>query len=156
MRYGTTLSKAVATMVFGALLVVLPTGGASADPIPADGPRLAAIYPCSVDWIDNPQMGSGLYARPDPPGPYTWTWTEETHYGHSGPRVIEVQCLLKYLASTEGSIYDPGTVDGRFGPKTRNAVVNAQIRCYWEKDYWDGAVGPITWLCLRQQWSKWG
>ncbi|MBQ0973511.1 peptidoglycan-binding protein [Streptomyces sp. RK31] len=61
-------------------------------------------------------------------------------YGHTGPVVIEAQCLLRRAGAS------PGDVDGIFGPLTRRAVRRFQDR---EGLTVDGAVGPDTWRALR-------
>lgn len=67
------------------------------------------------------------------------------YIGSTGPLVAELQALLK----TWG--YNPGPIDGIFGPSTKAAVIAFQ------KDAGiavDGIVGPITWQHLRQTPSR--
>ncbi|MEU6609488.1 peptidoglycan-binding protein [Streptomyces shenzhenensis] len=68
--------------------------------------------------------------------------TQETvvAYGHTGPEVIEAQCLLRRTGIS------PGDIDGIFGPLTQRAVKRLQIR---EKLTADGVIGPHTWKALR-------
>ncbi len=130
---------------------------AGADPTPTGtGASVAAVYPCNVTWIVNQRMGTGWYARSDPPGPYTWTWTQETHYGHTGPRVAEIQCLLQFLDGVHPGIEWPGSADGEFGSNTQRSVVSAQKICFPSEQWrWDGAVGPVTWPCIRRTvWDR--
>jgi peptidoglycan hydrolase-like protein with peptidoglycan-binding domain len=60
--------------------------------------------------------------------------------GATGARVREVQTML--IASG----FNPGAVDGRFGPRTRRAVMNFQRA---KQLGVDGIVGPRTWAALR-------
>jgi peptidoglycan hydrolase-like protein with peptidoglycan-binding domain len=79
-------------------------------------------------------------------GPETWArLTPDTvRRGDNGAGVRLLQSILKYYAYPP---YDPGAVDGDFGPRTETAVINFQ------KDLeltTDGIVGPLTWIRL---WS---
>lgn len=59
--------------------------------------------------------------------------------GSTGPNVKLIQSLLFRLG------YNPGDIDGDFGPATQRAVINFQ------KDYGlqaDGMVGPATWSVM--------
>lgn len=66
-------------------------------------------------------------------------------YGSAGPEVLDLQELLLELG------FDPGAVDGRFGPSTAGAVrafqVSVGIRA-------DGIAGPQTWATLDGQGSS--
>jgi peptidoglycan hydrolase-like protein with peptidoglycan-binding domain len=147
------LARAVAVSMVAALLALVPAGTANADPVPGQGASLAAIYPCQVRWIDNREMGNGFYARPDPPGPYSWTWTEVTRYNDRGPRVIEVQCLLWWAVPVFGAAADPGPIDGIFGPRTEAGVKQAQRFCLGPNSpRVNGIVDADTWHCLRRLW----
>lgn len=55
--------------------------------------------------------------------------------------VLEVQCLLARLG------YDPGPIDGVFGPRTESAVEKLQAA---GDVIVDGVVGPRTWTLLRR------
>nr|WSZ97960.1 peptidoglycan-binding protein [Streptomyces sp. NBC_00857] len=59
----------------------------------------------------------------------------------SGRDVVEAQCLLKRHG------FDPGTIDGLFGPTAKSAVREFQIA---RKLVSDGIVGPDTWAELRR------
>ncbi len=61
--------------------------------------------------------------------------------GSSGSAVMELQTMLKKLG------YDPGEVDGRFGPKTREAVLAFQSGYRLTMD---GIVGQLTWNALEE------
>lgn len=61
--------------------------------------------------------------------------------GSRGPEVATLQSVLKELG------YDPGRVDGVFGPKTKEAVISFQ------RDYGlnqNGIAGPQTFTILDQ------
>ncbi|MFF7794645.1 peptidoglycan-binding protein [Streptomyces sp. NPDC007991] len=76
-----------------------------------------------------------------------YTGNALTSYGDSGNRVIEAQCRLVFYQRLKA-----GDVDGRFGPKTRNAVIAFQqgLRSgACGKVDVDGIVGPVTWYFLR-------
>lgn len=78
----------------------------------------------------------------------------ETVRGDSGNRVREVQCILvgrfDYNLGTSGP--NRNGVDGEFGTRTHNAVLNMQIRlnsvCNRQLAE-DGRVGRHTWSALR-------
>ncbi|MFD9908896.1 peptidoglycan-binding protein, partial [Streptomyces sp. NPDC059063] len=55
--------------------------------------------------------------------------------------VVEAQCLLRHHG------YDPGTVDGAYGPKTKSAAKRFQRSVDLAPD---GIVGPDTWGALRR------
>ncbi|MGA4839481.1 peptidoglycan-binding protein [Streptomyces sp. G45] len=55
--------------------------------------------------------------------------------------VVEAQCLLKKRG------YDPGTVDGAYGPRTKSAARSFQKSAGLAPD---GIVGPDTWGALRR------
>jgi peptidoglycan hydrolase-like protein with peptidoglycan-binding domain len=79
-------------------------------------------------------------------GPQTWSRLapDTVKKGAHGPAVRLLQEILKVYGQPE---YDPGTVDGVFGPKTEAAVT------HYQKDVGiapDGVVGKMTWIAL---WS---
>lgn len=61
----------------------------------------------------------------------------------SGPDwdVVEAQCLLRHHG------FDPGVVDGVYGPNTARAVKRLQDKAGL---FPDGVVGPHTWQALRK------
>ncbi|MFE3719827.1 peptidoglycan-binding protein [Streptomyces cyaneofuscatus] len=96
-------------------------------------------------------------------GPYVWgreasypcriqQHSGRTYAGHSGTHqtvlahnstswdVVEAQCLLHEAG------FDPGAVDGVYGPRTEQAVKRLQAKAGIEDD---GLVGPDTWKVLR-------
>jgi hypothetical protein len=141
-----------ATLLVTIWAALVPATAASAARASSQSGGVSAnAYACNPSWISDGVHGTGEYARPNPPGPYSWTWTTETHRGHTGYRVVEIQCLLDFLANLYPSsgLYSGG-VDGDFGPKTEAAVRNVQKLCFGEgSSQVDGRVGPITWPCLR-------
>ncbi len=62
--------------------------------------------------------------------------------GSKGSRVKEIQQQLKALQKPE---FDPGSIDGDFGSRTKNAVVAFQK---FKKLQADGIIGPKTWVIL--------
>lgn len=62
---------------------------------------------------------------------------ETLNLGSSGPNVKLIQSLLNRIG------YNSGTVDGIFGPSTRQAVIQFQIN---NNLIADGIVGPQTWM----------
>ncbi len=56
--------------------------------------------------------------------------------GSTGPNVKLIQSLLRRIG------YDPGPVDGSFGPRTRQAVIDFQRDNGLTPD---GIIGPLTW-----------
>lgn len=65
-------------------------------------------------------------------------------YGSSGSEVKLLQELL------QNSGHNPGLIDGKFGPNTRNAVIKFQEANGLEPD---GKVGPQTWNVLCEFFS---
>ncbi|MEE1938967.1 peptidoglycan-binding protein [Streptomyces sp. TRM 70361] len=103
---------------------------AAAAPGPASGP--AAEYTCRVERVDGRWYAGNSRTR-----------EAIVAYGHAGPEVAEVQCLLRRAG------IEPGDVDGIYGPLTQRAVERAQKRAGLVVD---GIVGPHTWQALRE-WS---
>ena len=70
-----------------------------------------------------------------------------TRRGNVGNRVREIQCLLIFWG------YNPGAIDGDFGPNTESAVRAFQADTFRFCDppglVVDGIVGPNTWRALR-------
>ena len=91
----------------------------------------AFTYPLDVDGIVGPQTWGRL--APD-------TISE----GAKGTGVRLAQNILK---SSGNPPWDPGAVDGIFGPQTKLAVTNFQTDLNITAD---GVVGPVTWRTL---WS---
>lgn len=59
--------------------------------------------------------------------------------GSTGPEVEMLQRILYSIG------YDPGPIDGIFGPLTRNAVIRFQLDNGLVPD---GIVGPKTWAAI--------
>jgi peptidoglycan hydrolase-like protein with peptidoglycan-binding domain len=95
------------------------------------GSDWAFTYPLQVDGLVGPQTWGRLAP-------------ETIRNGDKGTGVRLAQSILK---STGYPPYDPGTVDGIFGPQTELAVTNFQTDITIKAD---GIVGPETWTAL---WS---
>lgn len=100
------------------------------------GQYWALKYPLAVDgWV----------------GPQTWgrLAPDTIRRGSTGTGVTLLQSILHKLAKTppENPSWDPGPIDGIFGPMTENAVRNYQNDLGLTVD---GIVGPLTW---RSLWS---
>lgn len=91
----------------------------------------ALTYPLVVDGIVGPQTWGRLV-------PAT------IRQGSTGTGVRLAQNILK---SSGNPPWDPGPIDGIFGPKTERAVTNFQSDLNIKAD---GIVGPVTWTAL---WS---
>lgn len=94
-------------------------------------------FPLTVDGIVGPQT----WFRLDP---------DKVKKGSKGNTVRLLQELLKGQAYPP---YDPGAIDGSFGPTTETAVTTFQADYYDFKGnplVVDGIVGPKTWCAL---WS---
>lgn len=108
-----------------------------------DGPRWAMGRP----FLGNrhPQVAMTPAAAPGPVGmpplasPVASTQTLMLRQGSQGDRVWTLQARLQRLG------YDPGPLDGQFGPQTEQAVRQFQQASSLAVD---GVVGPITWRYL--------
>ena len=95
----------------------------------------AYSFPLEVDGIVGPQT----WARLAPP---------TIKQGDTGNHVYLVQEILKSYSYPP---FDPGPVDGIFGPLTKAAVENYQdgaIDFYGNELKVDGVVGPVTWRAI--------
>ncbi|MFI2640356.1 peptidoglycan-binding protein [Streptomyces sp. NPDC018610] len=81
----------------------------------------------------------GMYSTQEP----------QLSYGGSGPAVKALQCELNSAMRDTGL-----TVDGEFGPRTRDAVLRFQGGACADVGA-DGIVGPKTWAAL-DLWSVYG
>lgn len=63
--------------------------------------------------------------------------------GATGPRVKDLQQRLKALQKPE---FDPGSVDGSYGPRTKTAIMAFQQSKNLLPP--DGVIGPLTWGAL--------
>jgi len=78
---------------------------------------------------------SNLDGKGEVLGVGSFHFKQKMKVGSKGNEVMELQ---KFLNSND---YDSGTPDGKFGPKTKNAVIQFQLV---NKLDGDGIVGPIT------------
>ncbi|MET8633112.1 peptidoglycan-binding protein [Streptomyces sp. NPDC004680] len=90
--------------------------------------RAGKTYPCEVE-----QKSGRWYAG--------YSTTSTALLAEPGWDVVEAQCLLRRLG------FDPGVVDGVYGPNTTRAVKRLQDRAGLPPD---GLVGPHTWQVLRK------
>jgi peptidoglycan hydrolase-like protein with peptidoglycan-binding domain len=94
------------------------------------GHDLALALPLIIDGIVGPQT----WARLDP---------DTVKKGDSGIGVRLLQSILKHSGNPT---FDPGPVDGVFGPHTEMAVKSFQTFVGLQHD---GIVGPKTWTKLK-------
>jgi peptidoglycan hydrolase-like protein with peptidoglycan-binding domain len=106
------------------------------DPGPIDGlfgpktDKAVRYYQLDRNLVGDGVVGSRTWARLDPP---------TVRKGSKGQAVTMLQQLLTDYG------YDPGVIDGDFGPNTENAVKEFQ------GDYGltvDGIVGPESWAAI--------
>ncbi|MEU3512751.1 peptidoglycan-binding protein [Streptomyces longwoodensis] len=90
--------------------------------------RAGKAYPCVIKRRDG-----RLYAG--------YSTTNTALLSAPGWDVVEAQCLLWHHG------FDPGTVDGVYGPNTTRAVKRLQDKAGVLPD---GVVGPHTWQALRK------
>lgn len=67
----------------------------------------------------------------------------QKHYHYNENYTRAIQTVLRYLGDPYSGVL--GTIDGKFGPKTENAVAVFQTANGLEND---GIVGPDTWAAL--------
>lgn len=109
------------------------------DPNNIKGHRDFIETQCPGDWLYSqlPRLRSDVRNRLDPAPPSTDPTIRE---GDTGAKVKELQQLLKAKG------FNPGPIDGIFGPSSFNAVVSFQKYNGLDPD---GIVGPLTWKALR-------
>ncbi|MFD8201325.1 peptidoglycan-binding protein [Streptomyces sp. NPDC059701] len=134
-RSGTTaLQRNIATALTAATLIA----GTIAAPAAFAGPAVAQAYTCSYT-----ESSSGKWYA----GHYNGETIIPSSTGVSSAG-IEAQCLLK-----KSGWFDPGTVDGVFGPNSRAATREFQeyINDWANRPLLvvDGIVGSRTWYYLR-------
>ncbi len=109
------------------------------DPGPIDGifgaktEKVVKYYQLDRDLTCDGIIGPQTWGRLDPP---------TVKRGATGDAVTLLQTLLKRY---EYPPFDPGAVDGDFGPNTEQAVRHFQTELNLEVD---GIVGPDTWAML--------
>ena len=103
-----------------------------------------------LDVVQNSSSGGGYYIKPtikvSPTvgkvlGAEKFNFTKLMKHGSKGNEIIELQKLLTSLG------YDLGTADGKFGAKTKEAVIKFQKT---NKLVGDGVVGTKTRLLLNK------
>lgn len=112
--------------------------GTIAAPSASAGPAVAQAYTCHYTESSNGDWYAGHYGG-------STVIPSSTGVSSAG---IEAQCLLK-----KSGRFDPGTIDGVFGPNSRAAAREFQeyINDWAERPMLvvDGIVGPKTWYFLR-------
>jgi hypothetical protein len=119
------IAAASAALALGSGLAVLPATAAS------------AAYSCDMH-----RGAHGWYA-----GHYSGMTTQPSTTGVSNAG-IEAQCLLRKYN------YNPGTIDGVFGPTSRRAAREFQEdmnEAFGAGLVVDGKIGPRSWVHLRSQ-----
>lgn len=119
------------------------------DPGPIDGdfgPRTRAAVVAfqrdrglEVDGVVGPQTWGALSGAAPAPAPVSDVGQPTLSQGARGPAVSALQQRLAAAG------FDPGGVDGDFGPKTKSAVIRFQSASGLTVD---GVVGPQTWGAL--------
>ena len=112
----------------------------SIDPVEQSAARLGSDQLASVGQVNAPVLA---------PQPQRATFSPATQrvgeamlrQGHQGEAVKQLQARLRQLT------YDPGPMDGRFGPHTDQAVRQFQSATGLPVD---GVVGPATWTELQR------
>lgn len=132
-RAGLTGAAVCSALALGAVLAGPGTAAALTETARSSAP-VSAQAVCAVYWktgVDYAGRTAG----------YSWAWNVVVRQGATGDRVREIQCLINY------QIGYGLTVDGNFGPATRNGVAHFQsVRGIAA----DGIVGPDTWRQLRK------
>ena len=156
------MRRGVVTLA-AALALVAPPAAAAADPQVAGlQVALAAkrLYPGRVDGIAGDATVSAirsLQRQAELPPTGTADAATRNALGRLGRPLYGTRpikrgmvgldvSVLQYLLAVHG--LDPGTLDGHFGPQTRDAVVGFQRRARLEPD---GVAGPLTRAALADQ-----
>jgi hypothetical protein len=94
--------------------------------------------------VPNPPFQAPPPVTPEAPAMQTVSVTVDSlqvlTIGSSGPEVVKLQCLLRWVFGQQEVV-----PDGNFGPVTEQAVRNAQA---WTKITTDGIVGAQTWRAI--------
>ncbi|MFJ5221506.1 peptidoglycan-binding protein [Streptomyces sp. NPDC088400] len=120
---------AVAVAFVAGLLLPRPGGGDT------EAPAAQTYGPGRTYDCEDGRKDGAAYAG------HSVTTEELIDINGSGRDVVEAQCLLKRHG------FDPGEIDGLFGPTAKSAVREFQIA---RKLVSDGIVGPDTWAELRR------
>ena len=109
---------------------------------PATWYALVRIYVAVNSLAELRSQGQRFYAN-------SWALTDPIQEGDRGIKVEHLQYMLSVLAAYIPEI-PPLSIDGIFGPATRNAVIAAQRRFALPQT---GAVNPQTWDEIYDQFS---
>ena len=109
---------------------------------PATWYALVRLYTAVTSLSELRSQGQQFYAN-------SWANTNPLRQGESGIRVEHLQYMLSVLAAYISEI-PPVTIDGVFGPATRNAVIAAQRRFGLPQT---GVVDSRTWDEIYDQFS---
>ncbi|MFJ9028480.1 peptidoglycan-binding protein [Streptomyces sp. NPDC102274] len=132
LRYALAGAIAAAAIAFTAGLLVAGSDGSGGD----EGTKPVTYGPGrTYECDDSGRKDGAAYAG------HSTTVEALVGINGSGPDVVEVQCQLKRHG------FDPGEIDGLYGPGVKSAVEEFQkVR----KLVSDGIVGPDTWAELRR------
>ncbi|MFD9539375.1 peptidoglycan-binding protein [Streptomyces sp. NPDC060022] len=125
------MRRSIATVLTVAALIT----GTIAAPAAFAGTTTAQAYSCSF-YAEEPYAYAGYYEG-------MMVVPSSSGVSSAG---IEAQCLLKWAG------FDPGTIDGVFGPNSRAAAKRFQSMMNNSYGYTlatDGIVGSKTWPALR-------
>ena len=109
---------------------------------PATWYALVRIYVAVASLAELRSQGQQFYAN-------SWVLANPLEEGDRGVKVEHLQYMLSVLGAYIPEI-PPVTIDGIFGPATRNAVVSAQKRFDLPQT---GIVDPATWDEIYNQFS---
>ena len=109
---------------------------------PATWYALVRIYVAVTSLAELRSQGQRFYAN-------SWALTDPIEAGDRGVKVEHLQYMLSVLSAYISDI-PPLTIDGIFGPATRNAVLAAQRRFGLPQT---GIVNPQTWDAIYDQFS---
>ena len=126
------------------LWMIARQNGTSVDALMHSNPEIVnadIIYPDQVIQLpvgqDQSTPSNAVVTQPDDPAPVAAS--PDLWLGSRGPAVSDLQLQLL------GAGFDPGPVDGWFGPRTQAAVREFQSSRGLDIDGW---VGPQTWSAL--------
>ncbi|MEU9608683.1 peptidoglycan-binding protein [Streptomyces sp. NPDC048057] len=133
LRYALPGALAAAALAFAAGLLVADGDGAGSSG--REVAKAVTYEPGRTYDCDDGRKDDAAYAG------HSTTADALIDINGSGPHVVEAQCQLKRHG------FDPGVVDGLYGPGAKAAVKEFQTA---RKLVADGIVGPDTWAELRR------